>query len=111
MGWTSDVVRLARVMPLLTEQTTASPAKASAVLRLESTSVLAVASVSPIVGGVPFNLSLAPLAPIEKGKPRVAVAEGVREPAPAKPVTSLVESDHSPSRATIAAARPESIRN
>jgi hypothetical protein len=84
MGWSDDEVRLARVTPKFRAEIApaqpqtshASPAKASEVLRPKSESVMAEASVSPIVGSVPYGVGLTPLAPIEKGKSRVVVLAG-----------------------------------
>jgi hypothetical protein len=84
LGWSDDAVRLARITPPPTEQAAASQpqtshtssAPALAVLRPESKSILAAAAVAPIVGSVPHSVSLTPLAPIEKGRPRVVVLTG-----------------------------------
>jgi hypothetical protein len=86
LGWSDDAVRLARVAPAQTigAETTASRtrpthstlASTSAGMRLESRSVLTAAAAAPIVGSVPQTVSLAPLAPIEQGRPRVVVLAG-----------------------------------
>jgi hypothetical protein len=84
MGWSDDAVRLARMTPPTTEQASASQPQAShessapalAVLRPESKSTLTAAAEAPLVGSVPHTVSLAPLAPIEQGRPRVVVLTG-----------------------------------
>jgi hypothetical protein len=84
MGWSDDAVRVARMTPPTTEQASASQPQAShessvpalAVLRPESKSTLTAAAEAPLVGSVPHTVSLAPLAPIEQGRPRVVVLTG-----------------------------------
>jgi uncharacterized protein len=84
MGWSDDAVRLARMTPAPKERANASPPQTShessapvlSVFRSESNSILAAAAVAPIVGSVPHIVSIAPLTPIEQGKPRVVALAG-----------------------------------
>src|SRR5438477_5377451 len=83
MGWSDDAVRLARATALPTEQArTSQPhtghalSPALAGLRPEFGSILAAAAVAPIVGSVPHNVSIAPLAQIEQGRLRVVALAG-----------------------------------
>jgi hypothetical protein len=84
LGWSDDAVRLARMTPSSTEEAAAlrphtshaSSAQRLAGLPTESNSILTRAAVAPIVGSVPYNVSLTPLAPIEQGRPRMVVLTG-----------------------------------
>ena len=83
VGWSDDAVRLARVTARDIESATAlqtpdshtsSPAFAG--LRQKSRFVQAAAAAAPIVGSVPHNVNLTPLAPIQQGKQRVVILTG-----------------------------------
>jgi uncharacterized protein len=83
LGWSDDAVRVARMTPPATEQAVTQPqssdessAPGLAVRRPKSKSLLTAAAGAPIVGSVPHNVSLAPLAPIEQGRPRMVVLTG-----------------------------------
>jgi uncharacterized protein len=84
LGWSDDAVREARVMPPPTELASAAQphsnytpsALQSAVLPPESKSILATAAEAPIVGSIPQNMSVTPLAPIEQGRQRVVALAG-----------------------------------
>jgi hypothetical protein len=84
LGWSDDAVRLARMTPQPTERAGATQPQTSyassvsglAIPRTKSRSVLTAAAMAPIVGSVPHNVSLTPLAPIEHGRPRMVVLTG-----------------------------------
>lgn len=84
VGWSDDAVRVTRVTRPPTQQEAASStlssdarsSPSSAPFGQKSRSALAAAAVSPIVGSLPHNVSLTPLAPIEQGKPRVVILTG-----------------------------------
>ena len=84
LGWSDDAVRLARMTSPPTEPAAAaqpqtryaSSGSGLEVSRTKSGSVLTTAAVAPIVGSVPHNVSLIPLAPIEQGRPRMVVLTG-----------------------------------
>lgn len=83
-GWSEDAVRLARMTPPPTEQAAASQppashassAAGSPVPQPKSNSNLTAAAVAPIVGSIPYRVSLTPLAPIEQGRSRAVVLTG-----------------------------------
>ena len=80
LGWSDDAVRVAHVTAPATEQAAASQPQsgqlsaATAPQRASKSFVLAVGA--PIVGSVPNDVSLAPLGPVEHGRPRVVVLTG-----------------------------------
>jgi hypothetical protein len=83
IGWSDDAARVARVTLAPTEPAAASQAETSptsstglAVPPRKSRSILTAAAVAPIVGSVPHNVSLTPLAPIEQGRSRMVVLTG-----------------------------------
>ena len=83
LGWSDDAVRLARMTSPPTElaaatqpQTKYGSSGSGLVRRGKSWSALTAAAAAPIVGSVPSNVSLTPLAPIEQGRPRMVVLTG-----------------------------------
>ena len=82
LGWSDDAVRLARITPAQTTGAKSASSHSetshatSAGMHPESGSVLIAAAEAPIVGSVPRSVSLAPLTPVEQGRPRVVVLAG-----------------------------------
>jgi len=84
MGWSDDAVRVARMTDSTTERAAAlqpqtshaSSEPGSAVPQPKSKPVPTAAALAPIVGSIPHNVSLTPLAPIEQGRPRMVVLTG-----------------------------------